>query len=73
MVRIVELKPDPSVVKQVVCKNCGAKLEYVPADIHSEYVRDYGGVGEMQNWITCPNCNHAVTVSEVKLSFNCLK
>ena len=57
MVRIVEEKPDPSVVKQVVCGNCGRKLEYVPADKQRGTTSDY-----YYNFITCPGCKHKVPV-----------
>lgn len=30
---VVDKGPDPSVVKRVICQNCGAKLEYTPRDI----------------------------------------
>ena len=62
MIRIIDEKPDPSVVKNVICKNCGVKLEYVPADVKEKMYRDIDGSGEMHRWINCPNCNKEITV-----------
>lgn len=63
MVKVVSTVPHKSVVKEVVCHNCGATLEYVPADVKSKYVRDYGGGGDTVKTIQCPNCSHTVDVS----------
>ncbi|MFC1638020.1 hypothetical protein ACFL2R_01210 [Patescibacteria group bacterium] len=61
-VRVIEIKPDESVVKRVVCKSCGATLEYVPNDIKEYHGRDYSGGPDGREWITCPNCNKDVTL-----------
>ena len=42
-VKIVEVGPDASVIKRIVCGNCGATLEYTPRDIRKETVGDYSG------------------------------
>ena len=55
MVRIVETKPDPSVVKRHVCHNCGALLEYTPADVTLVNFPDYTG-SDWQRAIKCPQC-----------------
>ena len=65
MVRIVKVDPHPTVVKEVVCRNCGATLSYVPQDVASRYVRDYGGGGDTYSHIMCPNCNKQVGVPNV--------
>jgi RNase P subunit RPR2 len=62
MVKIVKVEPHPSVIKQCVCKNCGATLEYTPQDILRRTVRDYGGGSDTYNYISCPNCNKEVTI-----------
>jgi len=62
MVRIVKQDPHPSVVREVVCRNCGATLEYVPADVKSKYVRDYDGCSDTYSHIMCPNCSKQVSV-----------
>ena len=61
-VRIVELKPDASIVKRVICKNCGVTLEYVPNDVHHRLYTDYGGVSDTYYWIDCPACQHEISV-----------
>lgn len=62
MVRIVDEQPDPSIVKRVVCGNCGRKLEYVPNDVQRDYTSDYTGCKDYYNFIRCPGCNHEVHV-----------
>jgi ribosomal protein S27E len=49
-------------VKEIICRNCGATLEYVPADIHTRTSRDYGGGSDVHKYIKCPPCGHEVTV-----------
>lgn len=61
-VRVIEEKPDPSVVKQVVCRTCGVKLEYVPQDVQSYQHTDYGGGTDTYKYITCPKCSEKVFV-----------
>jgi hypothetical protein len=56
-IKIIKDGPDPSVVKEVVCDNCGATLEYAPIDVrHRDYV-DYGGDYDTSYWIDCPKCS----------------
>lgn len=62
VVKVIDPGPDPKVVKQVVCQNCGAKLEYVPNDVKSQSVHDYGGGSDTYCWIDCPQCAKKVTV-----------
>jgi len=63
MVRIIDPGPDPSVAKQVICKNCGAKLEYVPHDLTSYTASDYGGGRDTYYYFNCPKCHTKVHVS----------
>lgn len=56
MVRIVNPQPDPSVVKQVVCRSCGVKLEYVPHEVKRRDGKDYRGGADGEEWVDCPNC-----------------
>lgn len=51
MVTVVDTKPHKSVVKEVVCRNCGATLEYTPNDVQSELHHDYGGGCDTYNFI----------------------
>ena len=61
-IRIIEEKPDPSVVKTVICRKCGVKLEYVPIDIKSYTSRNYGGGSDTYYYIPCLKCNNQVPV-----------
>lgn len=62
MVTVVSAVPHPSVVKEIVCRNCGATLNYVPADIQKKTVSDYTGDREIISYIKCPPCGHEQTV-----------
>jgi DNA-directed RNA polymerase subunit RPC12/RpoP len=62
MVRIVKVEPHPTVVKEVVCRSCGATLEYVPNDVKSNSYRDIDGGYDTDHHITCPNCSKQVKV-----------
>lgn len=54
---------DPKHIKHTSCKNCASKLEYIQADVQSQYVTDYGGGGDTYYWIICPKCINPVYVS----------
>lgn len=56
MVRVVDPGPHHTVVKEVVCRNCGAKLEYVPRDIRSRRYTDYGG--GVPDWYMVAHIEH---------------
>jgi RNase P subunit RPR2 len=60
-IRIVETKPDPSVIKQVICKNCGVKLEYLPIDAQHKTYTSFGDT-ESYSCITCLNCAEEITI-----------
>lgn len=63
MVTVVSTAPHPSVIKEAICRNCGATLNYVPKDIQSQYYRDVlGGGGDTEYWINCPPCGSKVHV-----------
>lgn len=59
MVKIISKKPDKSVIKRVVCKDCGATLEYVPNDVKTS-TGTYMGEASGSDYIKCPNCNKQV-------------
>lgn len=61
-VTIVDEKPDPTVVKQAVCRKCGVKLEYLPIDVKERSTRDYTGDSGGARWIDCPKCQNEVTL-----------
>lgn len=62
MVRIVKVEPHPTVLKEAICKGCGATLEYVPNEVQNRSYMDYGGDNNYIEFITCPNCNKEVRV-----------
>lgn len=62
MVKVISTVPHPSVVKQAICKNCGAVLEYTPKDIQSHTYKDYDGSTDTDYFITCPPCGERVHV-----------
>lgn len=63
MVRIIEAKPDPSVVKTIICQNCGGKLEYVPNDVRTLWSgKDYSGGPDGAEGFDCPICKKHVIV-----------
>lgn len=55
-VKVVNEKPDSSVVKRVVCGHCGVLLEYVPNDVKSYHGTDYSGGPDGHEWVDCPKC-----------------
>lgn len=62
MVRIINVIPHKSVVKQAICRNCGCTLEYVPKDVKTVTSRDYGGGTDILKYIECPSCKATVAV-----------
>lgn len=62
MVQVISTKPHPSVVKQKICRNCGATLEYTPNDIQKRKSTDISGYVDIDNFIQCPNCHKEVFV-----------
>lgn len=65
MVTVVSTVPHQSVVKQVVCRNCGATLEYVPADVKEHRWRDYGNSLNIEKNIECPACTYTINVDRI--------
>lgn len=62
MVKVISTVPHQSVVKEVVCKNCGSTLEYVPKDVQQKIHYDYTGGADYFSVIECPVCNHQIGV-----------
>lgn len=58
MIKIIEQKPDKSVVKTVICRNCGVKLEYVPNDLIHNSGNDWS-----TDHIVCPNCHKSIVIN----------
>jgi hypothetical protein len=61
-IRIIDPNPDKSVVKEVVCRNCGVKLEYTPSDVQQTYKLDYTGGRDDIDYIVCPKCTKNITL-----------
>ena len=62
MIKVISDKPHPSVVKQIICKNCGATLEYVPQDLQEDHHTDYLGDTDYWKYVRCPKCDNKVVV-----------
>ena len=62
--RIVSNIPHPSVVRELICTNCGVTLEYVPADIEERIEKDYTGGTDHIHFITCLNCKFKINVKK---------
>jgi DNA-directed RNA polymerase subunit RPC12/RpoP len=60
MVKVVGEAPEA--VKQAVCRNCAAKLEYTQRDVRREDGRDYSGGPDGREYIVCPRCQHEVVL-----------
>lgn len=61
-IRIIDTQPHKSVVKEIVCRNCGVTLEYTPNDVKDYISHDYGGGSDTYYYIPCPSCNHKVSI-----------
>lgn len=61
VMKIVKVEPDESVVKRIICSNCGVTLEYVPND---KYGKTYSCCGHIEHdyFITCINCKQELMV-----------
>lgn len=53
----------PSAIKIVVCRNCGAELQYTNADVRVHTTTDYTGCKETDKVINCPDCRRIVMVN----------
>ncbi len=62
VIRIINEVPHPTVVKEVICKNCGVTLEYTPSDVTENRYTDYGGGSGVQGLIGCPKCAKTIVV-----------
>ena len=61
-VKIISIVPPPEILKRVLCRNCGATLEYTE-DVVKKYIgHDYSGGPDGKEWIVCPNCGKDVTI-----------
>lgn len=54
---------DPSVLKEVSCRGCGAKLRYGLKAVYSRGHTDYTGDTDWCDYIRCSRCSHEIKVS----------
>ena len=59
-VKVIDDTPDQSIVKRIICRNCGVKLEYVPNDVKTFRETDYTGSSDIISFINCPKCQTKV-------------
>ena len=64
MIRIIDDKPHPTVVKEAICKNCGVTIEYTPNEVISKSVSDYGGGSDTYYHVPCPKCDAKIYVTQ---------
>lgn len=62
MVTVIKKEPDSSVLKEVICQNCGATLSYTPNEVKSRHGTDYGGGPDGAEWVDCPNCTKPAVI-----------
>ena len=62
MIKVIKTEPDKSVIKEVICRNCGSTLEYAPVDVQRDYSTDYTGGKDYYHFINCPTCTCEVRV-----------
>jgi DNA-directed RNA polymerase subunit RPC12/RpoP len=62
-IRVIKKKPDRSVLKTIVCDNCGVTLEYTPKDVKTRNVTDYSGGSDGEEYIRCPECKEKVIIN----------
>ena len=56
-VKLICEGPHKSVIKEVVCGNCGAELEYTPNDVNERRVNFTG-----TKYVNCPKCHKEAIV-----------
>lgn len=51
---------DKKAVKRCTCEECGARIEYVKADVKEYHGRDISGGPDGYTFIVCPGCGEKV-------------
>lgn len=54
-ITVINRIPSPTVLKTVVCKNCGWEHSYAPIDVQESISHDYGGGSDAWWYIRCQN------------------
>lgn len=54
--------------REIICKECGALLNYLPSDIMRLEYRNglYGEYVGEKRYIVCPDCSSSVIISQTK-------
>ena len=65
MIRIIKTEPHKSIVKEVICRNCGTTLEYTPNDVLVDYTTDYLGDRDYFSYVGCLACTCKVRVERL--------
>ncbi len=60
-IKVINRKPHKSVVKRLICEECGVTLEYTPKDM---VLKNYSCCGSLESdyFIKCPECNYETVV-----------
>ena len=61
---VVDKGPDPSVVRKVVCQQCGATLAYTPRDVQFSTSAGIDGTYDTRSYIRCPKCKEIIDVKD---------
>lgn len=62
-VTVVKREPPPEVLKEVVCRQCGCTLQYVPIDEVDGKRSCMGEVWSVK-YIVCPECKSSVITKD---------
>ena len=60
---VIDAALDPDIAKRVSCRECGARLQYVPKDVLAAVQGGcIGGGVDTYYYIKCPNCGEQTRV-----------
>ena len=52
---------DEKTKQRKTCRNCGAIVEFVPADVQEHRGTDYSGGPDGHKYVRCPKCKECIT------------
>lgn len=55
---------DKELALKATCRKCAAIVEYVPNEVITRYVKDYGGGTDAEHYVVCPNCSKNILVKK---------
>jgi hypothetical protein len=67
MITIVNSEPDPSVLREVICQNCGITLSYLPIDTLTQKLSCMGESEGSYKYIECLGCAARIEVEDNRL------